>query len=35
MSLAKKCDICGKFYEHYETLVDGYPKKKRYCAYSN
>lgn len=26
MSLAKKCDICGKFYEHYETLVDGYPK---------
>lgn len=22
MSLAKKCDICGKFYEHYETEVE-------------
>lgn len=26
MSMAKKCDICGKFYEYYDTMVDGYPK---------
>lgn len=22
MALAKKCDVCGKFYDHYEAIND-------------